>query len=135
MFDFNRELKTIAELGCNRGFITRHELPDGIEQYYLCDSSEIMLQQAKNTAISSQFNISTMQLDEEAPNVSLACNFIYIREWNINLIAFLLHLIHVKSLRRIVWIWLYQIFVCIGSMICQDASVPLSKVWNQMVYF
>lgn len=71
MFDFNRELKTVAELGCNRGFITRHELPDGIEQYYLCDSSEKMLQQAKNAAISSQFNISTMQLDEETPKVSM----------------------------------------------------------------
>lgn len=77
MFDFNRELKIVAELGCNRGFITRHELPDGIEQYYLCDSSEKMLQQAKNTAISSQFNISTMQLDEETPKVSIDHDFYY----------------------------------------------------------
>lgn len=70
MFDLTKEFKTIAEIGCNRGFITRHELPEGIEQFYLCDSSEIALQQAKAAAKPEGYKITTMHIDEEAPKVS-----------------------------------------------------------------
>lgn len=69
MFDLTKECKVVAEIGCNRGFITRHELPDGIEQYYLCDSSEIALRQAKDASKPEGYTIATVQMDEEAPKV------------------------------------------------------------------
>lgn len=69
MFDLTKECKTIAEIGCNRGYITRHELPDGIEQYYLCDSSDVALRQAESAAKPEGYTITTLQMDEEAPKV------------------------------------------------------------------
>lgn len=70
MFDLTKECKTVAEIGCNRGFITRHELPDGIEQYFLCDSSEVALKQAKAAAKPDGYKLKTIQIDEEAPKAS-----------------------------------------------------------------
>lgn len=69
MFDLTKECKIIAEIGCNRGFITRHELPDGIEQYYLCDSSEIVLKQAEKVSKPEGYKLTTLQMDEEVPKV------------------------------------------------------------------
>lgn len=70
MFDVTKECKKVAELGCNRGFITRHELPEGIEEFYLCDSSEVALKQAKAAVKPDAYKVKTIQMDEEAPNVS-----------------------------------------------------------------
>lgn len=69
LFDLTKECKIVAEIGCNRGFITRHELPDGLQKYYLCDSSEIALEQAKNAAKLDGYELTTLQMDEEAPKV------------------------------------------------------------------
>lgn len=69
MFDLTKECKTIAEIGCNRGFITRHELPEGIEQFFLCDSSEVALKQAEAAAKPEGYQIKTILMDEEAPKV------------------------------------------------------------------
>lgn len=72
MFDVTKEYKIIAELGCNRGFITRHELPEGIERYYLCDSSEVALKQAKDAVKPDVYRVETIHMDEEAPKVSFS---------------------------------------------------------------
>lgn len=69
LFDLTKECKIVAEIGCNRGFITRHELPEGLQKYYLCDSSEIALEQAKNAAKLDGYELTTLQMDEEAPKV------------------------------------------------------------------
>lgn len=69
MFDLTKECKITAEIGCGRGFITRHELPDGIEQFYLCDSSEIALKQAEAASKPDGYKITTLHMDEEAPKV------------------------------------------------------------------
>lgn len=69
MFDLTKECKITAEIGCGRGFITRHELPDGIEQFYLCDSSEVALKQAEAAAKPEGYKINTILMDEEAPKV------------------------------------------------------------------
>lgn len=69
MYDLTKECKTIAEIGCNRGFIARHELPEGIEQYYLCDSSAVALKQANAAVKPGGFQTICMQMDEEVPKV------------------------------------------------------------------
>lgn len=74
MYDLTKECKTIAEIGCNRGFITRHELPEGIEQFYLCDSSEIALKQAEQAAKRDEYKLICMQMDEEVPKVHTHIN-------------------------------------------------------------
>lgn len=71
MYDLTKECKVVAEIGCNRGFIARHELPEGIEQFYLCDSSEIALEQAKQAAKPDGYKITCIQMDEEVPKVRL----------------------------------------------------------------
>lgn len=76
MFDLTRPLKTIAEIGCNRGFITNHELPDGIEQIYLCDSSKTMIKQANDRVKRGDFKVSLKQMDEEMPKVYINVTFV-----------------------------------------------------------
>lgn len=71
MFDLTRPLNTIAEIGCNRGFITCHELPEGVEQIYLCDSSATMLKQAQARSKAGAHKVSLVQLDEETPKVNM----------------------------------------------------------------
>lgn len=69
MYDLTKECKTIAEIGCCRGFIANHELPEGIEQFYLCDSSEIALKHALQAAKPNGYTITPIHMDEEAPKV------------------------------------------------------------------
>lgn len=69
MYDLTKECKTIAEIGCGRGFIANHELPDGIEQFYLCDSSEVALKHASQAAKPDGYKITALQMDEEVPKV------------------------------------------------------------------
>lgn len=79
MFDLTRPLKTVAEIGCNRGFITNHELPDGIEQIYLCDSGKTMLQQANDRVKHGNYKVSLKHLDEEMPKVLINAIFARIK--------------------------------------------------------
>lgn len=69
MFDLTKECKTVAEIGCSRGFIACHELPEGIEQFYLCDSSEVALKQAEKAAKPDGYKLTTILMDEEVPKV------------------------------------------------------------------
>lgn len=70
MYDLTKECKVIGEIGCGRGFIARHQLPEGVEQYYLCDSSEVALKQAQQAAKPDGYEIATVHMDEEAPKVN-----------------------------------------------------------------
>lgn len=103
MYDLTKECKTIAEIGCNRGFITRHELPEGIEQFYLCDSSEIALKQAEQAAKPDGYKLICRQMDEEVPKVGpFLFQFEFVYRYRFEMLFSL-------SLTKIHWIWLYQI--------------------------
>lgn len=69
IYDVTKECKTIAELGCGRGFIARHVLPEGIENYYLCDSSKVALKQAEAAAKPDGYKVTALFMDEEVPKV------------------------------------------------------------------
>lgn len=69
MYDLTKECKTIAEIGCSRGFIANHELPEGIQEFYLCDSSEVALKHAVQAAKADGYKITAIQMDEEVPKV------------------------------------------------------------------
>lgn len=105
MFDLTRPLTTIAEIGCNRGFITNHELPDGIEQIYLCDSSKTMLRQANDRIKHGNYKVSLKQLDEEMPKVKPNVTFVRV---DLKLTGMQFSFIF-SSLKKILWIWLYLI--------------------------
>lgn len=64
-----KDFPDVAEIGCNAGYLTRHELPDTIKRYRLCDSSEKMLKQAKLSTIKSSIDFSYHHMDEETPTV------------------------------------------------------------------
>lgn len=49
IFDIKRELKLVADFGCNRGFVSRHIVADTVGQLILCDTSPSMLEQATGT--------------------------------------------------------------------------------------
>lgn len=70
IFDLTKQIKTAAEIGCNQGFISRHEINDVIEHLYLCDSNAILLKQAEDASKNSGCKITTIQMDEEIPQVS-----------------------------------------------------------------
>lgn len=53
--------------GCNRGFISRHDLADTIGHLHLCDSSPTMLEQAE---VASGLNVTKLNMDEEKPKVT-----------------------------------------------------------------
>lgn len=67
-----KDFPDVAEIGCNAGYLTRHELPDTIKRYRLCDSSEKMLKQAELSTIKSPIDFSHHQMDEETPNVNIS---------------------------------------------------------------
>lgn len=69
IYDMTKDFPDVAEIGCNAGYLTRHELPDSIKRYRLCDSSDKMLKQAKLSTIKSSIDFSYHQMDEETPNV------------------------------------------------------------------
>lgn len=89
IFDLTKEIKTAAELGteqiftmtlaspslfifnflfegCNRGFMSHHDLAESIGHLYLCESSPTMLEQAK---VAGGLNVTKLNMDEEMPKV------------------------------------------------------------------
>lgn len=72
IFDVTKEVEEIAEIGCNCGYITRHELPDTIKKVHLCDSSVQMLKQAELTARKGTIDYKFSVMDEETPTVKYA---------------------------------------------------------------
>lgn len=67
VYDITKEIKDAAEIGCNRGFLSRHDLTDSIQHLYLCESSPTMLDQAK---VSDGLKVTKLKMDEELPQVS-----------------------------------------------------------------
>ncbi|ALC41936.1 CG8067 [Drosophila busckii] len=49
VFDIKREFKSAADIGCNRGYISRHILAECVEHLTLTDTSATMLEQAQGT--------------------------------------------------------------------------------------
>uniref|UniRef100_A0A1B6C9K2 Arginine-hydroxylase NDUFAF5, mitochondrial n=1 Tax=Clastoptera arizonana TaxID=38151 RepID=A0A1B6C9K2_9HEMI len=47
VFDIKRTFKCAVDLGCNRGFVSRHILRESVEKLIMCDSSPSLLKQAK----------------------------------------------------------------------------------------
>lgn len=62
IFDIKREFKRAADIGCNRGFISRHVLAQSVSHLTLCDISPTMLKQAMGTP---GVEIVKMEMDEE----------------------------------------------------------------------
>lgn len=72
VFDIKRQFEKAADLGCNRGFLSRHILAESVKHLTLCDISPTMLSQAQGTP---GLEITKMEIDEEQWNVSIT-NFI-----------------------------------------------------------
>lgn len=68
VFDIKREFEAGADLGCNRGFLSRHILAESVKHLTLCDMSPTMLSQAKGTP---GLVIKKVELDEEEWNVCI----------------------------------------------------------------
>lgn len=49
IFDIKKEFKNALDLGCNRGFISKHILAENVEHLTLSDISPSMLKQAEGT--------------------------------------------------------------------------------------
>ncbi|KAM7345192.1 arginine-hydroxylase NDUFAF5, mitochondrial [Cochliomyia hominivorax] len=62
VFDIKRVFENAAELGCNRGFLSRHILAESVKHLTLCDISPTMLSQAQGTP---GLEITKLELDEE----------------------------------------------------------------------
>uniref|UniRef100_A0A1A9ZWC7 Arginine-hydroxylase NDUFAF5, mitochondrial n=1 Tax=Glossina pallidipes TaxID=7398 RepID=A0A1A9ZWC7_GLOPL len=62
IFDIKREFENAADLGCSRGFLSRHVLAESVKHLTLCDMSPTMLSQAQGTP---GLRISRKEMDEE----------------------------------------------------------------------
>ncbi|GFR67906.1 arginine-hydroxylase NDUFAF5, mitochondrial [Elysia marginata] len=62
IFDIKRKFKTVVDLGCGRGHVTKHLYNDTVETVYQCDLSPAMLEQA---AVSPDAQTHKMVVDEE----------------------------------------------------------------------
>ncbi|XP_069118954.1 arginine-hydroxylase NDUFAF5, mitochondrial-like [Argopecten irradians] len=63
MCDVKRKFKLGIDLGCGRGYVSRHLLADMVEKVYMCDSSEMLLEQAQT---SPEVPTTKMVVDEES---------------------------------------------------------------------
>lgn len=103
IFDLTKEVKVAAEIGCNRGFISRHDLSDTIEHLYLCDSNATLLKQAEEASKPNSCKISTILMDEETPQVILY-TILKVKLKSTNVFLLISH-----SLKKTPWIWWYRI--------------------------
>ncbi|XP_030369086.1 arginine-hydroxylase NDUFAF5, mitochondrial [Scaptodrosophila lebanonensis] len=62
VFDIKREFKTAANIGCHRGYISKHILAECVQHLTLTDSSASMLEQAQGTP---GLQMRKVVLDEE----------------------------------------------------------------------
>ncbi|XP_033253013.1 arginine-hydroxylase NDUFAF5, mitochondrial-like [Drosophila miranda] len=49
VFDIKREFKAAADIGCSRGYLSKHILAESVERLTLTDTSATMLEQAQGT--------------------------------------------------------------------------------------
>lgn len=66
VFDIKREFKNAADIGCNRGYISKHILAECVEHLTLTDTSASMLEQAQGTP---GLRMSKLVQDEEQLDV------------------------------------------------------------------
>uniref|UniRef100_A0A336LU23 Arginine-hydroxylase NDUFAF5, mitochondrial n=1 Tax=Culicoides sonorensis TaxID=179676 RepID=A0A336LU23_CULSO len=62
VFDVKRQFKNAVDLGCGRGYVSKHILADSVERLTLCDISPAMLDVAKSTP---GVDIIKKEIDEE----------------------------------------------------------------------
>ncbi|XP_063702283.1 arginine-hydroxylase NDUFAF5, mitochondrial [Culicoides brevitarsis] len=62
VFDVKRQFKNAVDLGCGRGYVSKHILADSVERLTLCDMSPTMLRHARSTP---GVDIIKKELDEE----------------------------------------------------------------------
>lgn len=67
LFDIKREFQVAADIGCNRGFVSRHILAENVKHLHMCEMSPTMLQQAEGTP---GLQITKHEMDEEFLDVS-----------------------------------------------------------------
>lgn len=68
IFDIKRDLKLVADIGCNRGFVSRHIIADTVGELILCESSRTMLEQADGTP-GLKISKRLIDIDKEWPDV------------------------------------------------------------------
>nr|XP_018915100.1 PREDICTED: NADH dehydrogenase [ubiquinone] 1 alpha subcomplex assembly factor 5 [Bemisia tabaci] len=70
IFDINRKFKTVIDLGCGRGHVSKHMDAEAVEEVFLCESSPTLLSQAATpeTAV----KVTRVLVDEE--NLPFASN-------------------------------------------------------------
>lgn len=66
LFDVKREFQVAVDLGCNRGFVSKHILAETVKHLHLCEMSPTMLEQAEGTP---GLKITRHEIDEESFNV------------------------------------------------------------------
>ena len=49
IFDIKRDFKKAADIGCSRGYLSKHMLAESVPHLTLCDMSPTMLKQAEGT--------------------------------------------------------------------------------------
>lgn len=65
-FGFPIPILNFSFIGCNRGFMSRHDLADTIGHLYLCELSPTMLEQVE---VANGLNVTKLNMDEELPKV------------------------------------------------------------------
>ncbi|XP_066903988.1 arginine-hydroxylase NDUFAF5, mitochondrial isoform X2 [Halyomorpha halys] len=63
ILDINRKFKNVVDLGCGRGYISRHILADSVENLIMCDMSNSTLEQA--SLPETGVNVSKQVVNEE----------------------------------------------------------------------
>ncbi|KAL5288632.1 NDUFAF5 family protein [Megaselia abdita] len=62
VLDLKKDIKNAANIGCGRGFVSKHILAESIENLLICDTSEKMLEQAEGTP---GLKLKKVNMDEE----------------------------------------------------------------------
>ncbi|XP_017794973.1 PREDICTED: NADH dehydrogenase [ubiquinone] 1 alpha subcomplex assembly factor 5 [Habropoda laboriosa] len=62
VFDIKRNFKKVLDLGCGRGHVSKHILPENIEELILTDMSPTFLHQAE---VTEGIKVSRINMDEE----------------------------------------------------------------------
>lgn len=62
VFDVKRQFKNAVDLGCGRGYVSKHILADSVERLTLCDMSPTMLEEARATP---GVDVIRKEIDEE----------------------------------------------------------------------
>lgn len=62
IFDIKRKFKLAADIGCSRGYVSKHIAPECVEELILCDSSKYNLDVAP---VNESIKVRKQILDEE----------------------------------------------------------------------